>query len=68
MQLSRGMPRYDIYMAAREALEEAYRQGLAEGRYVPVSVENLLDKLAAYQDWSRKSIASWKTRWWPSSA
>ncbi len=50
VQLSRGMPRYDIYMAAREALEEAYRQGLAEGRYVPVSVENLLDKLAAYQD------------------
>lgn len=50
VQLSRGMPRYDIYMAAKEALEEAYRHGMAEGRYVPVSAENLFDKLAAYQD------------------
>lgn len=49
VRLSNGMPRYDIYMAAREAMEEAYRAGMAEGCYVPISEANLLDKLAAYQ-------------------
>lgn len=33
----------------REAIEEAYKQGLVERRYIPVSRENLFDKLAAYQ-------------------
>ena len=49
MRLSANLPRYDIYMAAREAIEEAYKQGLVERRYIPVSRENLFDKLAAYQ-------------------
>ena len=48
VRLSRNMPRFDIYMAAREALEEAYKTGLAMGRYVPISRENILDKLACY--------------------
>ena len=43
------MPRYDMYMAAREAIEEAYKEGLVSRRYVPVTRENLFDKLAAYQ-------------------
>lgn len=49
VRLSANMPRFDMYMAAREALEEAYKQGLSARRYVPVSRDNLFDKLAAYQ-------------------
>lgn len=49
VRLSANMPRYDIYMAVREALEEAYKQGLVERRYQPVTRENLFDKMAAYQ-------------------
>ncbi len=49
VRLSANLPRYDIYMATREALEEAYKQGLVERRYYPVTRDNLFDKLAAYQ-------------------
>ena len=49
VRLSANMPRYDIYMAAREALEDAYKQGLVARRYQPVTRDNLFDKLAAYQ-------------------
>lgn len=49
VRLSANMPRFDIYMAAREALEEAYKVGLQMRRYQPVTRENLFDKLAAYQ-------------------
>ena len=49
VRLSANMPRYDIYMAVREALEEAYKLGLVERRYHPVTRDNLFDKLAAYQ-------------------
>lgn len=49
VRLSAGMPRFDMYMAAREAIEEAYKDGLALRRYVPVTRENLFEKLAAYQ-------------------
>ena len=46
---SSGMPRYDIYMAAREAIEDAYKASLMERQYVPVSADMLFEKLAAYQ-------------------
>lgn len=46
---SAQMARYDIYMAAREAVEEAYKASLVARRYVPVTTDNLFDKLAAYQ-------------------
>ena len=49
VRFSAGMPRYDMYMAAREAIEEAYKESLMQRRYVPVAPENLFDKLAAYQ-------------------
>lgn len=49
VDLSAGMPRYDIYMAAREAIEEAYKLSLMERDYVPVTAANLFEKLAAYQ-------------------
>lgn len=49
VRYSAQMPRYDIYMAAREAVEEAYKASLAARRYVAVTSDNLFDKLAAYQ-------------------
>lgn len=49
VRYSAGMPRFDLYMAAREAVEEAYKGSLISRRYLPVSVQNLFEKLAAYQ-------------------
>lgn len=49
VRYSSQMPRYDMYMAAREAIEEAYKASLVARRYLPVTPDNLLDKLAAYQ-------------------
>ncbi len=49
VRLSAGLPRFDIAMAVREAIEEAYKFGLLARRYVPVSAQNLFEKLAAYQ-------------------
>lgn len=49
VRLSSNMPRADIYSAAREAIEDAYKAGLMQRRYQPVTRDNLFDKLAAYQ-------------------
>lgn len=49
VRYSAKMPRYDMYMAAREAVEEAYKASLVARRYLPVTADNLFDKLAAYQ-------------------
>ncbi len=49
VRYSSQMPRFDIYMAAREAIEEAYKASLVARRYLPVTADNLFDKLAAYQ-------------------
>ena len=49
VRYSASMPRYDIYMAAREAIEEAYKESLVARKYVSVTSENLFEKLAAYQ-------------------
>ena len=49
MRYSEGLSRYDMYMAAREAVEDAYKLGLVQRSYVPVTPQNLFDKLAACQ-------------------
>ena len=49
MRYSEGLPRYDIYMAAREAVEEAYKMGLVQRSYVPVTPYNIFEKLDACQ-------------------
>lgn len=49
VKYSANLARYDIYMAAREAIEEAYKIGLMTRHYHPVSRDNIFDKLAAYQ-------------------
>ncbi|MDR0513919.1 MAG: hypothetical protein LBG81_01985 [Coriobacteriaceae bacterium] len=46
---SAKMSRFDIYMAAREAVEEAYKAGLAARRYIAVTRPQMLEKIAAYQ-------------------
>lgn len=46
---SANLPRVDIYSAAREAVEEAYKIGLVNKRYKPITRENIFEKLAAYQ-------------------
>jgi hypothetical protein len=49
VRLSANMPRCDIECAAIEAVEEAFRQSMANRVYVPVSRMNAFDKIAAYQ-------------------
>lgn len=49
VEFSAGMPRYDLYMAAREAIEDAYKTSLMHRNYVPVTTDNIFEKLAAYQ-------------------
>lgn len=49
VKFSSGLARYDIYMAAREAVEEAYKMGLVQRGFVPVTAQNMLDKLASCQ-------------------
>ncbi len=49
VKFSSGLPRYDIYVAAREAIEDAYKESLVKRSYVAVSRDNLFEKLAAYQ-------------------
>ena len=47
VRFSANLPRYDICLAVREAIEEAYKLGLMQRRYHPVTRENIFDKLAA---------------------
>lgn len=47
VRFTEGMSRYDMYMAAREAVEDAYKTGLVQRTYVPVTPQNLFDKIAA---------------------
>ena len=55
VRLSDGMVRSDMYMAAQEAVEDAYKMGLVRRRYVPVTSQNLFDKLAACQPFDSES-------------
>lgn len=55
---SENLSRYDIWMASREAIEEAYKLGLSSRRYFPVTRENILDKIAAYQPLESKQYAA----------
>jgi hypothetical protein len=49
VRMSANLPRCDIYMAASDALDEAYKQSLVSRVYKPISRQNIFDKLAAYQ-------------------
>jgi len=49
VKYSSKMSRFDIYMAAREAVEEAYKASLIARKYVAVTKENMFEKIALYQ-------------------
>lgn len=49
VRYSARMSRFDIYMAAREAVEDAYKTSLMAKKYIPVSAEGLFERIAAYQ-------------------
>ena len=46
---SKKLPRYDICMAAREAVDASYKASLVSRTYEPISTSLLCEKLAAYQ-------------------
>ena len=46
---SKGLARFDIYLAAREAVEASYKESLASKKYQPLTTALLCEKLAAYQ-------------------
>lgn len=58
VRFSSNLTRADIYMAARDAVDEAYKMGLMTRRYQPVTRENLFEKLAAYQPLESKEYSS----------
>lgn len=49
ISFSSSLARYDIYMAAHDAIDDAYKASLSSHEYVPVTADNIFDKLAAYQ-------------------
>ena len=49
VRLSANLSRADIYLAAREAIEESYKESLATREYAPIKPENIFEKLSAYQ-------------------
>lgn len=57
VRLSANLARFDICMAARDAIEDAYKQGLRAGKYTPVHPYDLFEKLAAYQPLDSKEYA-----------
>ncbi len=57
VRYSESMSRYDIYMAAREAVEQAFGQSIRKHAYVPVTSDNIFDKMAAYQPLDSKEYA-----------
>lgn len=48
VELSAGLSREDIFLATREAIEEAYRESLALRTYLPVTAQSLYAKLSAF--------------------
>lgn len=48
-RVSRNLSRFDIVSAGREAVEDAYRRGLKERRYIPVSQSMMFEHIANFQ-------------------
>lgn len=46
---SSNMSRYDIEIAAHEALEEAYKEGIEKRKYIPLTISKIIEKLAESQ-------------------
>ena len=48
VKYSEGLARVDLYMAARDAVDQAYRDGLEARRYIPISHADVYSKLANF--------------------
>lgn len=49
VRCSEGLSRYDMYTAAREAVEDSYREAVEERKYRPVPSSLLYEKVASFQ-------------------
>ena len=49
VKLTENLARVDIYTAAKEAIEDTYRESLRNGRYAPVSRSTIFEKIASFQ-------------------
>ena len=49
IRLTANLSRFDMYMAAREAVDEAFKTSVEKRAYIPVTRDNLYNKIAAYQ-------------------
>ena len=49
IRFTANLSRFDMYMAAREAVDEAFKSSVEKRVYVPVTRDNLYNKIAAYQ-------------------
>ena len=49
IRLSANLSRFDIYMAAREAVDQAFKTSVEHRSFVTVTRDNLYNKIAAYQ-------------------
>lgn len=46
VKYSSNMSRYDIEIAAHEALEDAYQEGIEKREYIPLKISKIIEKLA----------------------
>ena len=49
IRLTANLSRFDLYMTAREAVDEAFKSSVEKRAYVPVTRDNFYNKIAAYQ-------------------
>ncbi|MDO5329477.1 MAG: hypothetical protein Q4E88_05220 [Coriobacteriia bacterium] len=68
VEYSKNMSRYSIEVAAHDALEDAYKAGIEKREFVPLTIVNLLERLAEhlplesseYKNLEDKAAASFK--------
>lgn len=49
VEFSRTLSRFEIFMVANEAVEEAYRQSIAKGKFCAVPTDDVMGRLASFQ-------------------
>ena len=49
IRLSANLSRFDIYLAAREAVDQAFKESVEARRFIPVTRDNLYNKISSFQ-------------------
>ena len=49
VEFSHTLSRFEIFMVANEAVEEAYRQSIAKGKFCAVPTDDVMGRLASFQ-------------------